>query len=155
MAIHLHLASLLLLAAIPLSAQTKPAPAPNENHAKASAVAVQEVIDAEHEWAKSAVAGDAAAFARFMDDDYVALYPDGRAVDKASWVADLRTGRDKFQSVDLHNMKVHLHGETAVVTAEYTQKATDDGKDSSGSGVYMDTWVRRNGRWQVVGSCFP
>lgn len=117
--------------------------------------AVQEVIDAEHQWAQSAVDGDAALFTRFMDDDYVALYPDGHTVNKASWVADLRAGRDKYQSVDLHNMKVHLHGETAVVTAEYTQKATKDGKDNSGMGVYMDTWVRRNRRWQVVGSCFP
>jgi quercetin dioxygenase-like cupin family protein len=35
MAIHVHLASLLLLAAVPLSAQTTPAPAPNANSAKA------------------------------------------------------------------------------------------------------------------------
>jgi len=49
MTIHVHLASLLLLAAVPLSAQTNPAPAPSATKANAT----------EHRFEGSAKATDA------------------------------------------------------------------------------------------------
>ncbi len=67
----------------------------------------------------------------------------------------VRTGRAKYESVELSNLKVHFHRDVATVTGEYSQKGTTEGKDNSAIGVYVDTWMKRNGHWQIVSSVFP
>ena len=112
------------------------------------------VVDAEHAWVKAAIAGDADAFGRFMADEYVAQGPKGGVLTKAAWVQRMREGRSKFQVVNFCNMIVRVNGDAAVVTADYAQIATSDGKDTSGKGSEMDFWVKRGGRWLVLGSAF-
>ena len=48
-----------------------------------------------------------------------------------------------------------LQGALAVVTGEYSQTGTDNGKDISAKGIYADTWQKHNGRWVVIHSVFP
>lgn len=114
----------------------------------------QRVIAMEHRWIDATIKGDADAFATFMADEYVAVVANGRIRDKATWVEGVRSSSMKYESVDLRNLKVRLYGETAVVTGEYTQKATSGGQDYSASGAYVTTWLKRNGRWQAIASGF-
>ena len=51
--------------------------------------------------------------------------------------------------------RVHREGSMAVVTGEYSQVGTNDGKDNTSAGVYTNTWVKRKGRWLVIQSVFP
>ena len=43
----------------------------------------------------------------------------------------------------------------ATISGEYSEAGTKDGKDISSNGLYVDTWVKRNGNWKVVSSVFP
>jgi ketosteroid isomerase-like protein len=45
---------------------------------------------------------------------------------------------------------VRFHGDVAVVTARFVQKAALHGKDRSAEFVLSDTWVRRGGAWLAV-----
>jgi ketosteroid isomerase-like protein len=112
------------------------------------------VMKAEHAWVQAAIAGDADAFGRFMADEYVAQGPKGALLMKATWVQRVREGTSKFQAVNFCNMKARIHGDAAVLTADYAQIATKDGKDNSGKGSEIDFWVKRDGRWLVVASAF-
>ena len=112
------------------------------------------VVDAEHGWVKAAIAGDADGFGRFMADEYVAQGPKGGLLTKAAWVQRMREGKSKFQAVNFCSMVVRVNSDAAVVTADYAQIATSNGKDTSGKGSEMDFWVKRGGRWLVVGSAF-
>ena len=67
----------------------------------------------------------------------------------------VRSGRDKYESVELHNLRVYFHGEIATVIGHYLQKGMSDDKDNSATGPYVDTLVRRNGCWQIVSSVVP
>jgi len=49
-------------------------------------------------------------------------------------------------------MKVIVFGDTAVVHGLWTKKSADGGKDTSSRSRWTDTFVRRDGRWQCVGS---
>ena len=131
---------------------------------KASPAALNEVVAAEHAWAKAAADGDAKAMASFMLDDYIEIMlnpptatnkAEWTSRSKAAWVDMVRSGRAKYDSVELNNLKVYFHRDVATVTGEYSQKGTTDGKDNSGTGAYVDTWVRRNGHWQILSSVFP
>jgi len=120
------------------------------------------IIASEHAWAQAAVKGDASTMAGFMADDYVEIAIETKSgkskwvtTDKATWIGLVRSGREKYTSVEINNFKTYLHGDVATITAEYSQTGIVDGKDISGSGFYIDTWVKKNAKWQLVSSVFP
>jgi ketosteroid isomerase-like protein len=121
------------------------------------------IIAAEHAWANAAVVHDVDTFAKYLSDDYVLVVvntsPDKKSefelTTKPKWVEMIRSGREKYSSVDIHDLKVFLNGENATVTGQYSQKGTSDGKDIGSAGLYVDTWVKRKGQWQLVSSVFP
>jgi len=124
----------------------------------------QILLDSERAWAKAAVDGDADVMASYMADEYLELAwepaaPSAAAhwstVTKGEWVGSVRSRKDVYTSVDLRSLTVHVQGNLAVVTGEYSQKGTSNGKDISASGIYADTWTKRGGRWLVVHSIFP
>jgi len=121
------------------------------------------IIAAEHAWAHAAVVHDVDTFAKFMSDDYVLIVvntsPDKKSefelTDKAKWVEMIRSRREKYNSVEIHDLKVLVNGEIATVTGQYSQAGTSDGKDITSAGLYVDTWIERKGQWQLVSSVFP
>ena len=108
----------------------------NATLSRAQTSVESELIALEHKWIDATLKGDA------------------RIRGKAEWVDGVRSGRLRYESVTLRNLKVRLYGDTAVVTGEYTQKATSDGQDYSARGAYATTWLNRGGRWQAIASGF-
>ena len=43
-------------------------------------------------------------------------------------------------------------GDTAIVHGLWTEKSTLNGKDMSGQYRFTDTFIKRDGRWQAVGT---
>ena len=124
----------------------------------------EQILASERAWAQAPVNGNVADMARLMSDDYVELVMESVQgtnnsswvmTSKSEWVDLVPSGREKYGSVDLRNLKVYLHGDVATVSGEYSQTGTKDGKDISSKGLYVDTWVKRNGNWKVVSSVFP
>ncbi len=74
---------------------------------------------------------------------------------KNEWAEQLQSGRLKYHSVDLRNTKVYVHGNVAIFSGEYTEKGTRDGSEYTDEGLFAETWVRREGRWVIIGSTFP
>jgi ketosteroid isomerase-like protein len=58
----------------------------------------------------------------------------------------------KFDSITVGDMKVRVFGETAIVTGSLDAKSTYKGKDTSGHLLWIDVFVKRQGRWQDVAS---
>lgn len=124
----------------------------------------ESIIVLEREFAEAPVNGDSSRMASLMADDYVEIVMETasgsgkshwQTTDKAEWIALVRSGREKYTSVVLRDIKVYLHGNVATVTGEYWQTGTRDGKDISAAGFYVDTWVKKDGKWLVVSSVFP
>jgi ketosteroid isomerase-like protein len=125
---------------------------------------VQLLLTKEKAWAKAPVDGDADRMASFMADEYLELAWEPAtpttaahwtATTKETWVQRVRHHTEVYSAVELRNLTVHLQGSMAVVTGEYSQVATNDGKDNTSSGIYTNTWVKRKGRWLVIQSVFP
>jgi len=124
------------------------------------------VLAAEHDCAKALVDADLSTLDSCIADDYVEMIAgparEGAAANwktqsKKEWLDLVRSRREKYISVEIHNEKVFLHGDDDVVTvlAEYSQTAIKDGKQYSDTGPEIDTWKKRNGHWQVISSVFP
>ena len=104
------------------------------------------ITDAESAWAESVATNDASVLQRIMADDCVWVL-DGEVWNKARAVADAKKGPGDFLSDHLDYAHVRLFGDTAVVQGSETWMRKGGRK---GRFVWTDTWVRRNGLWQIV-----
>jgi ketosteroid isomerase-like protein len=111
----------------------------------------QALMQSERDWATAWKAKDSKAVAASEADEYVFTNFDGTVTDKATDMADLKSGTLAL-IWEVDDMKAMVFGDTGVVVGRQTQKGTQEGNDISGVMRFTDTWVRRDGRWQCVAS---
>ena len=111
------------------------------------------LMDLEQQWVKAQLASNGEALAPLLAANFVSLQSDGMLQTKAAYVATT-TGKAKWQVSSVSDMKVQVHGDSAVVTGIWTGKGTDAaGKAIDGKERYADTWVKMpDGKWQCVAS---
>ena len=112
----------------------------------------QTLMDLERQWVKAALASKGEALAPLLATDFVSIQSDGTMQTKAQYVAN--TNKGKWQVSEVSDMKVQVHGDSAVVTGVWTGKGTDGtGKNFDGKERFGDTWVKMaDGKWQCVAS---
>lgn len=106
------------------------------------------IVQSENEWAESVATNDASVVERILADDFVWVL-DGKIYDKAQAVAFAKQGPGNFVSNHTDWVHVRFFGETAVAQGSETWEKKA-GKQLRGRFVWTDTWVRRNGIWQIV-----
>lgn len=117
---------------------------------KQSGNAEQALMQIEREWSEAVVKRDVAILERLYADEYTFTDHDGRVLNRAQDIAEIKSGDVKLESIVPDEMKVHVYGDAAVVTGRSTIKGQLKAKDISGQYRWTDTFVRRNGRWQCV-----
>lgn len=118
-----------------------------------------ELTRIENDWPRILKERDVAAVRKFEADDILLVYPDGTAGSKEQDMKDIEAGALSADSWDLADITVNvLNNDFAVVRLRTTVKGgkykTPEGKTQDVSGEFrsVDTFVRRNGQWQLVGS---
>ena len=105
------------------------------------------IAESERQWAESVATGDASIVERILADDFLGVDPKGRLYDKAKMIADTRDAGQYFASNHLNEVKVRFYGDTAIAQGDETWERRNSER---GRFVWTDTWIRRNGRWQIV-----
>ena len=113
----------------------------------ASTAAQAKLIQIENDICRAYVA-DFPYLDRLMTDDYLFISEDGSVRTKAQELMDLKSGVLKVTQLTAEEMKVRIHGTTAVVTGVYGVKSTTDGKDTSGRFSFTDVFVEQGGTWR-------
>jgi len=104
------------------------------------------IKESEAAWAESVATNDASVVKRILADDVVWVL-DGEILDKAQAVKQAANGPYDFVSDHLDYANVRFFGDIAVVQGSETLTHKDGKKSHS---VWIDTWARRNGEWQIV-----
>jgi len=112
----------------------------------------QELKQLELDWAEAARTGNADKLGQILGDEWTALDYLGNKTTKKDVLAELKSKSSTLSSFEAGAMDVAVFGNTAVVQGSDTEKSTYKGKDSSGKYVWMDVFVKRNGKWQAVRS---
>ena len=107
------------------------------------------IIESERAWAESVATGNSSVIERILADDFVGVDPKGRLYDKSTMVSDTREGPKYFVSNHANEIKVRFYGDTAVAQGDETWERRS-GDLLRGRFVWTDTWVKRNGKWQIV-----
>jgi ketosteroid isomerase-like protein len=69
--------------------------------------------------------------AAIYSDDYMLVRPDGAALSKEEVLADLRIGGLAFTAIEVADLKVRIHGGTAILTAESRAVTSRHGKEAN------------------------
>jgi hypothetical protein len=84
----------------------------------------------------------------------IGVDPDGSHYDKTTAISETRFGAKGYISNDLNEVKVRFYGDAAVAQgSESWVRRT--GSPQRGRFVWTDTWIRRNGQWQIVAAEDP
>lgn len=118
---------------------------------QAKSATVQELTRIEKEITDGILKGDYSAFKRVLADGYVGTNAWGElSVGKAANTDGIED--NKLTEATVTDFKVHEFGDTAVATFTSTDKGTWRGEDISGVFRWMDVFVKKNGRWQLIAS---
>ncbi len=109
------------------------------------------ILYMEREWNDADMKHDAAWFERNFASDYNGISSrTGVRTNRAQDIEEVKGGKLKTQSAELSNMNVRVEGNTAVVMGVNHVKGTDDkGQPFDRRVAFTDTFIKRDGRWQV------
>lgn len=94
---------------------------------------------------------DKAALDRLLADDFILTDTEGQIRDKAYYIR----GAIEFVTVEFYSLAdlaTRAAGDAGVVTGRWTGKVTVNGRSTGGAFRFTDTFVKRQGRWQVLAS---
>lgn len=143
------LTMLALLAGAAATARAQGA-SPARAAARGDSTATQRaLVRAEEAWAAALVRRDGAAFRRLLAPGFV-YTEDDRVMTRDELLREITTGTDTVEWAGNEDMRVHPFGTTAVVTGWLVVRGR--GKDGAFNRRfrYTDTWLRRDGRWQII-----
>ena len=101
----------------------------------------------ESEWAESVANGDISVLERILTNDFVGVDTKGNVYDKAKMIADTKEAPKYFVSNHLEQVNIRFYGNTAVAQGSeaWVRKSGERGRF-----VWIDTWILRDGNWQIV-----
>ena len=109
-----------------------------------------DIIALENAWTEAELHNDTDALDKLMADTIVITQPDGSIQTKADTIAYVRDKSNHWDIVVSENMKVHVYGDTVVVTGTYHEKGASAGKRFDNHGFFTDTWMHINGKWRCI-----
>jgi ketosteroid isomerase-like protein len=116
------------------------------------AAAPSEVETLQLTWdvAAAEVRGDAAFLDRAWAPEFTVTSQFGRVSTKAEQLAIVRSGANRFESIEVTDARARLYGDTAVVTQQLRLRGQVAGTPVDGAVRALSVCVKRDGRWQVV-----
>jgi hypothetical protein len=105
------------------------------------------ICDSERRWAESVASGESGTVKRILAEDFIGVDPKGSLYRKPEMVADTAKAPKYFASNQLNDVIVRFYGNMAVAQGSETWVRKNGAK---GRFVWTDTWLKRNGRWQIV-----
>jgi ketosteroid isomerase-like protein len=131
--------------AVPLMAQGQ-AQAPKNDKA------VQEVIEFRNRYIEAEENRDIAFLERILADDFFALNPQGKLLDKAGQLENLKRPDRTLKVLNARETHVQFYagGQVAVLTEHVTVDGQDKGRSFGGEYRFLRVFAKQEGKWKVV-----
>ena len=126
--------------------------------ASSISLAAQEKSDAatikalETKWTESYKERSIDILSSLLAEDFVITVEDGNIYSKAGYISHSADPATQVQVAELSDLKVRIHGDTAIVTGAYHERGESNGKRYEYHDRLTDVWMKVSGKWQVVAS---
>ncbi|MBZ5648436.1 MAG: nuclear transport factor 2 family protein [Acidobacteriia bacterium] len=109
------------------------------------------IIDMERQWAEEPCDHNLIA-ENILADDFQGTSTDGKRYSKAEEVEDAKHPKSEARACRLIDAKVRFFGDNVALVygSESRIKKAQDGKEYTQTQIWTDTWLKRNGKWQIV-----
>jgi ketosteroid isomerase-like protein len=109
----------------------------------------QALLEIERGFVEAMKSRDMAFFDRHVAKEYVQIV-DGKPVNFAAVLADMKAGLLRIETAALRDMKAHVTGDVAIVSLAGMATGTYKGTPFADGSKGFDVFAKRDGRWQVV-----
>jgi ketosteroid isomerase-like protein len=123
-----------------------------------ASLAAQEKSDAatiralEMKWTDSYKQRSIDILSSLLAEDFSITVEDGSTYSKAGYISHSADTSTQVEVAELSDLKVRIHGDTAIVTGAYHERGTSGGKRYEYHDRLTDVWMKSGGKWQVVAS---
>ena len=140
-----RIAAFAVLLAGPLLAHAQMPAAKNDK-------AVQEVVDFRNKYIEAEENRDIAFLDKILADDFFAMNPQGKLLDKAGQLENLKRPDRTLKVLNPRETHVQFYanGQVAVLTEHVTVDGTDKGRPFGGEYRFLRVFAKQNGAWKVV-----
>lgn len=90
--------------------------------------------------------------ASLLDDEFVITFEDGNIYGKTGYISFSATSTIKVEVAEMTDVKVRVHGSTAILTGVYHEKGKDKGGPYDYRDRFTDVWLRSGGKWRLIAS---
>jgi ketosteroid isomerase-like protein len=108
------------------------------------------VLQTERDLATAYLKSDADGIAQGVMEDYTLTNSMGKITTRADDIGEAKKNDPKYEIFENYDMKVRVHGDTAVVTGKTHTKGISGGKPFDFQFQFTDTFVKDNGRWRLL-----
>lgn len=106
----------------------------------------------ELKWTESYKQRQVDILASLLAEDFVITVEDGNVYSKTGYISHTAEPGTRVEVAEMTDLKVRLHGNTAVVTGAYHERGQSNGKRYEYRDRLTDVWMKSGGKWQVVAS---
>jgi hypothetical protein len=125
--------------------------APVSSAANSEPITQSELLRRTQELFDSIVAGDQSPWKRYYADDCLFFDEKGRNMDKTALVKDISPFPKGYSgNIKIRNPQSRIIGDVAVLSYDLDESETVFGQQLSARYHGTDTWLRRNGNWQII-----
>ena len=117
----------------------------------------QEVRQLERAWLEAYEQSDTDAMERIKTNDFTITYPNGGMHNKQQVIAMTKQIRSTSQPqtkmrIYTEDVKSRVYGDTVILTGKVIVETERGGKQMKEISRYTDTYIKKDGRWQVAAS---
>ena len=147
---------ILVCAAVTLAAEPKEAKKSATVAKPAATADVQQILkDRFREYTEALTKRDLAALEKIWAKGYTFTNGRGEFLTKKDRMENIKSGATQFDSINREDEEIRVFRNTAVVAGRVVLKVVYSGKESSGPYRFLNVWVKKQGRWQLVANQIP
>lgn len=110
------------------------------------------VLALEKKWTEAYKQRDISLLSSLLAEDFAITVEDGNTYGKEGYISHSADTSVHVELAELSELRVHMHGNVAVVTGAYHETGTSKGKHYEYHDRLTDVWMKTAGKWQVVAS---
>jgi ketosteroid isomerase-like protein len=108
------------------------------------------IRELEAKWAESYRNRQVDVLSSLLADDYVITFEDGSVHSKVGLISHTAQPAEHVIISEFSDLKVRMHGATAVVTGNYHEQGTSGGKSYEYNDRLTDVWMKADGKWKLI-----
>ena len=117
------------------------------------AITEQELVRRTQELYDAVAVGNREPWNKYFADDCIFSDEKGRTFDKPKLIADIAPLPPGYSgAIKIDNVQSRIIGDTAVLSYDANETETIFGQNMRARYRITDTWLRRNGNWQIIAS---